>query len=139
MPTDIYGLIGFLGAFILTLLGILKAWKWYIDAEVEKQKSKDAADLEKQKSKDALEIAKYNAEVAKQSADILTASQAVEIIKATQELRQEVTQIKVDNEDRNEKLTHAMDKLENNLRNFEDTFQKFLVLRLNQFEQTLIK
>jgi hypothetical protein len=139
MPTDIYGLIGFLGAFILTLLGILKAWKWYIDAELEKQKSKDAADLEKQKSKDALEIAKYNAEVAKQSADILTASQAVEIIKATHELRQEVTQIKVDNEDRNEKLTHAMDKLENNLRNFEDTFQKFLVLRLNQFEQTLIK
>jgi hypothetical protein len=110
-----------LSGAILTLLAFLKAYKWYIDGEIDKQKSKDA-----------VEIAKYKD-------NVFTAAQVMDLMKATDEVKKDVAQIKADNENRDQELTRAMDKLENNLRNFEDMFQKFLIARVNQFEQTLLK
>jgi hypothetical protein len=121
LPTNIYQLVAFLSGAILTLLAFLKAYKWYIDGEIDKQKSKDQ-----------LEIAKYKD-------NVFTAAQVMDLMKATDEVKKDVAQIKADNENRDQELTRAMDKLENNLRNFEDMFQKFLIARVNQFEQTLLK
>jgi hypothetical protein len=121
MPINIYQLVAFLSGAILTLLAFLKAYKWYIDGEIDKQKSKDQ-----------VEIAKYKD-------NVFTAAQVMDLMKATDEVKKDVAQIKADNENRDQELTRAMDKLENNLRNFEDMFQKFLIARINQFEQTLLK
>lgn len=121
LPTNIYQVIAFLSGAILTLLAFLKAYKWYLDGEIDKQKSKDQ-----------VEIAKYKD-------NVFTAAQVMDLMKATDEVKKDVAQIKADNENRDQELTRAMDKLENNLRNFEDMFQKFLIARVNQFEQTLLK
>lgn len=127
-PTTPTQLAGFIITVAGIIFGFLKWAKWYVDGEVEKSKSKDA-----------VAIAKYNAETAKQNAEILTASQVADLMKATQEVKDDILQVKNENKDKNEQLSKAMDKLESNLSQFESVFQQFLVLRLNQFEQTLIK
>jgi restriction endonuclease Mrr len=132
-PTTLIQLLGAVIYCAALVFGALQGWKWYLNTLEEKAKSKDQ-----------VEIAKLNAQIAKEHAEILTASQVTQLMKSYEEVKKDVEQIKQESErrdivaeERDEQLTKAMDKLENNLRNFEDMFQKFLIARVNQFEQTL--
>jgi hypothetical protein len=128
LPTTLNQWIGFIVAAAGAVVMILKGWRWYLDTQLDIVKSKNDVD-----------VAKYNAEVAKHNAEILTASQVVQLMNATRNLEADMLEMREENKDRDENLTKAMDKLETNFQTFQDMFQKFLVARLNQFEQTLIK
>lgn len=127
-PTTLTGFASLILTLATLLGGFLKWTKWYHDT-----------DLEKAKSRDAVEIAKYNAEIAKQQAEILTASQVAELLKSTHELKGEVAQIKIDYKDKNEQITKVMDRLEDNFRDWQKLLQQFLQTRVTQLEQILIK
>lgn len=123
-PKTLNELIGFITFMAGAVFAVLQTTKWYFGTIEEKFKSKDAIELEKTK----VDLAKYRD-------NILSAAQVMELMKSTNEVKEEIAIIKAENEDRSHELTRAMDKLEMNLKHFEETFTKFLIARLNQFDK----
>lgn len=121
LPSNIYALLGLIGVIGASLFGALQAWKWWLTNQKE---------ISASKAVEAFALTRQN---------LLTAAQVAELMKATQDVKRDIVEIRTANKEQNENLIKAMDNLEENMKDFEEMFTKFLIARVNQFDQSLLK
>jgi hypothetical protein len=128
LPLNIYGLLGLIGIIGGTLFGALQSWKWWLNNQKE---------IYELKARDA-EAKAIEANAATKQ-DMLTAAQVGKLMQATDDVKRDIVEIRAANKDQNEMLIKAMDALEVNMKDFGEMFTKFLIARVNQFDQSLLK
>lgn len=126
-PKTFIELAGFVGLIAGSIFAALQGIKWLLNERREARITNAEIDNKK-----------IDAQISKVRENLLTASQVANLIKATEEVKEDIVQIKEANTEKDERIIKAMDKLESNLKGLEKLWIESLVMRVSEFDKSLM-
>lgn len=111
---NIYQLIGFFIGALAFMGTTLKMVRWYLDTQKE-------------------------ITLAKTRENLLTAAEVAKLVSQTQEVKKDLIELREASKEQNEEIIKAIDKIEDNMKSWDNMLKEILIARVQRFDQSFLK